>query len=105
MRSMLLVDVMTFIEYITDDHRQAPRTTAERCLSLIVRDNAKGTRHTARCVSTMRTTVSCSCGPVCPDRMGTYCTIHSKLAGGLVVASGLCGTVPFVLAVFPYPAG
>lgn len=60
MESMLLVNVMTFLEHITDNHRQALRTTGEKCLSLIASNNAGGTGPTARCVSAMRTTVSCS---------------------------------------------
>lgn len=60
MESMLLVNVMTLVEYIADNHRHALRTTGEKCLSLIASNKAGGTRQTARCVSAMRATVSCS---------------------------------------------
>lgn len=53
MESMLLVDVMAFLEHVTDNHRHAWRTTGEQCLSLNASNNVGGTRHTVRCVSAM----------------------------------------------------
>lgn len=60
MESLLLVNVMTFVKYITNSHRHVLRTTGKKCLSLIASNKAGGTGPTARCVSAMRTTVSCS---------------------------------------------